>query len=74
MTTGNLPLRKSATELRDALSLLEKAARYRRLAAFQADGDIKVTLLALAAEYELRADPSGCVNSCISREPKARED
>jgi hypothetical protein len=66
MTTGNQTLRKSAAELRDALSLLEKAATCGRLAGFQTDGDIKATLLALAIEYELRADPSGCVNSCIS--------
>ena len=58
MTTENQPLRKSAAELRDALSLLEKAARYRRLASFQTDDAIKVTMLALAVEYELRADNS----------------
>jgi hypothetical protein len=56
MTTENQPLRKSAAELRDALSLLEKAAKFRRLAAFQTNRNIKATLLGLAVEYELRAD------------------
>jgi hypothetical protein len=56
MTTVNQTLRKSATELGDGPSLLDKAARYRRLAAGQTVGDVSLTLLALAIEYELRAD------------------
>jgi hypothetical protein len=56
MKTETQPLHNSALELRDGLSLLEKALRYRRLAGFQADGDTKVTLLALAVEYESLAD------------------
>jgi hypothetical protein len=40
----------------DAASLTNQADRCRRLAAGIADGEIKVTLLALAVEYELRAD------------------
>jgi hypothetical protein len=56
MTTGNQTLRNSASELRDGLSLLGQAARCRRLADGQTNGDTKVTLLALAVEYELRAD------------------
>jgi hypothetical protein len=54
MTTGDQPLRNP--ELRDGLSLLEQAARCRRLAADQTNGDTKVTLLALAVEYESLAD------------------
>jgi hypothetical protein len=56
MTTGSQSLRNSDSDLRDGLSLLGQAARCRRLAACQPDGDTKVTLLALAVEYELRAD------------------
>jgi hypothetical protein len=56
MTTGSQPSRNSNSELRDWLSLLGLAAKSRRLAACQPDGDTKVTLLALAVEYELRAD------------------
>jgi hypothetical protein len=40
----------------DAASLTGQAGRCRRLAAGIADGDAKVKLLALAVEYELRAD------------------
>jgi hypothetical protein len=40
----------------DAASLAGQASRCRRLAAGIGDGDTKVTLLALAVEYELRAD------------------
>jgi hypothetical protein len=40
----------------DAASLTGQADRCRRLAAGIGDGDTKVTLLALAIEYELRAD------------------
>jgi hypothetical protein len=56
MTMENQTVRNSASELRDGLSLLEQAAKCRRLAGSQGDGDTKVTLLALAVEYELRAD------------------
>jgi hypothetical protein len=56
MTTGNQTLRNSASKLRDGLSLLGQAAKCRRLAGSQTDGDIKVTLLSLAVEYELLAD------------------
>jgi hypothetical protein len=52
----NQTVRNSASELRDGLSLLEQAAKCRRLAGSQGDNDTKVTLLALAVEYELRAD------------------
>jgi hypothetical protein len=56
MTTGNQTVRNLTSELRDGLSLLGQAAKCRRLSGFQTDGDIKVTLLALAVEYELLAD------------------
>ena len=58
MTMENQTVRNSASELRDGLSLLEQAAKCRRLAGFQTDDGIKVTMLALAVEYELRADNS----------------
>jgi hypothetical protein len=56
MTSGNQTSRNSAAMLQDWLSLLEEAARCRRLAGAQADGDTKVMLLALAVDYELGAD------------------
>jgi hypothetical protein len=56
MTTENQTLCNSASKVGNGLSLLEKALRYRRLAGFQTNDDIKVKLLALAVEYELLAD------------------